>query len=218
MPPRIRGFLLTRLQQSPAYDLAMRLPILAWSVILAFVVAIDLEKSVQAADSALPGIVYTLNTAMRLAITAGLIILAATGVVRELPIRKAPRPAAAFSFIREFLITALVVFPRRDLSPTTGCVSTLLVLMGDLIATVVLIQLRGSFSIMPEARQLTTSGAYRLVRHPLYLAEEVAAIGAALQFLCIWTVMLLIVQIACQIRSMGNEEMVLVHVFPEYLN
>ena len=79
-----------------------------------------------------------------------------------------------------------------------------------------LIQLRASFSIMAEARQLTTSGIYRVVRHPLYLAEEVATIGCVMQFLSVWTAMLVVVQVACQIRRMRNEEIVLMEVFPEY--
>src|SRR5215469_4631609 len=183
IPPSILAFLPTELQQSPVYDLAMRLPILAWSVVLALVLAMDLKEYLQVPDPALSRIVYTLNIAMRLAMTAYLIILAATVLVRTPPIRKArgaePRLSALFG---SFLMTALVLFPRCDLSPVAGCMSTVLVLIGDLIATVVLIQLRGSFSIMAEARQLTTSGAYRLVRHPLYLAEEVATIGVVMQF------------------------------------
>ena len=84
------------------------------------------------------------------------------------------------------------------------------------MAAIVLIQLRGLFSIMAEARQVATSGAYRFIRHPLYLAEEIATIGGVMQFLSIWTVLLVVVQIACQIRRMRNEEIVLTEVFPEY--
>ena len=53
----------------------------------------------------------------------------------ESPRRRAP----AFGIVRSFLITAVVLFSRRDFSSTTGCTSTPLVLMGDSIATVVLI-------------------------------------------------------------------------------
>jgi len=35
---------------------------------------------------------------------------------------------------------------------------------------------------MPEARKLVTRGAYRFVRHPLYVAEEVAIIGTFLLY------------------------------------
>jgi len=124
-----------------------------------------------------------------------------------------PRVSA---LLGSFLISAVVLFPRRELAPAAGWVSTLLVLVGDSIAAVVLIQLRGSFSIMAEARQLATSGPYRFVRHPLYLAEEVATIGGVMQFLSIWTALLVVVPIACQIRRMRNEEIVLMEAFPEY--
>ena len=194
----------------------MRLPILAWSVVLALAQAVELERYRHAADPALPGVIV-LNIAMRLSMIGYLVILAATVVVRTPPIGKArgaePRVSA---LLGSFLISAVVLFPRRELAPAVGWVSTLLVLVGDSIAAVVLIQLRGSFSIMAEARQLATSGVYRFVRHPLYLAEEIATIGGVMQFLSIWTVMLVILQFACQIRRMNNEEIVLTDVFPEY--
>jgi len=154
---------------------------------------------------------------MRLSMIGYLVILAATVVVRTPPIGKArgaePRVSA---LLGSFLISAVVLFPRRELAPAVSWVSTLLMLLGDSIAAVVLIQLRGSFSIMAEARQLATSGVYRFVRHPLYLAEEVATIGGVMQFLSIWTVILIILQFACQIRRMNNEEIVLTDVFPQY--
>jgi protein-S-isoprenylcysteine O-methyltransferase Ste14 len=81
----------------------------------------------------------------------------------------------------------------------------------------VLTQLRASFSIMAEARQLVTIGVYRLVRHPLYLAEEIAAIGVVMQFFSPWTALILVVQIGFQLRRMRNEEIILAEIFPEYL-
>lgn len=217
MRQNITNFTLTALPKSSAYDLVMRLPMLTWSVVLALELVMELGVYRRAADPALPGAIYVLNIAMRLAMMAYLVILAATVVVRTPPIGKArgaePRVSALFG---SFLVTAVVLFPRRSLSPAEACVSTLLVLVGDSIAAVVLIQLRASFSIMAEARQLTTSGMYRVVRHPLYLAEEVVTIGCVMQFLSVWTAMLVVVQIACQIRRMRNEEIVLTDVFPEY--
>jgi protein-S-isoprenylcysteine O-methyltransferase Ste14 len=71
---------------------------------------------------------------------------------------------------------------------------------------------------MAEARRLITSGVYRVIRHPLYLAEEVATIGGVIQYFSIWTAMLLLVQIVCQLRRMTNEETILTAVFPEYIN
>ena len=217
MSPRIARFDLTKPQQSRAYDLLMRLPLLAWSTALAFLSAAGLERYASAADPALPGAIYPLNIAMRLSVVVYLAILAATVILRVQPMAKAcgaePRISA---LIGTFLITIIVLFPRRELSLAAGCVSTLLVLAGNALAVFVLLRLRGSFSIMAEARQLVRSGAYRFVRHPLYLAEEIATIGSVMQFLSIWTVVLVVVQIACQIRRMRNEEAVLMKVFPEY--
>ena len=216
MASTLTGFALTRLQKSSAYDVVMRLPMLAWSLVLALALAVELARYWHAADPALAGAIV-LNIAMRLSMIAYLVILAATVVVRTPPIGKArgaePRISA---LLGSFLISVVVLFPRRELAPAVSCLSTLLVLVGDSIAAIVLIQLRGSFSIMAEARQLATSGVYRFVRHPLYLAEEVATIGGVMQFLSIWTVILIILQFACQIRRMNNEEIVLTDVFPQY--
>jgi len=70
--------------------------------------------------------------------------------------------------------------------------------------------------MMAEARRLVTSGPYRFVRHPLYLAEELAIIGISMQFFSLSTAFVLVVQIAFQLRRMYNEEAVLAATFPEY--
>ena len=64
MPPRIARFDLTNLQQSPAYDALMRLPMLAWTTVLAIVSAASLERYARSADLALPGAVYTVKIAL----------------------------------------------------------------------------------------------------------------------------------------------------------
>jgi protein-S-isoprenylcysteine O-methyltransferase Ste14 len=69
---------------------------------------------------------------------------------------------------------------------------------------------------MAETRQLVTTGPYRFVRHPLYLAEEIAMVGVFVQFASVYTALLLAAQIAFQLRRMHNEELVLTASFPEY--
>ena len=206
------------LQQSRLYDVLMRLPMLMWSCALGLVTVVGLQQYMRQADPALPGAVYILNGAMRVSVIAYLVVIAATVVLRMRPARKArgiePRISA---LIGTFLLTAVVVFPRRDLSVPAGLVSALLTIAGSVFAVVVLMQLRESFSIMAEARQLVTTGVYRLVRHPLYLAEEIAAIGVTMQFFSLWTALILAVQIGFQLRRMRNEEAILTEIFPEYL-
>ena len=206
------------LQQSRPYDVLMRLPMLLWSGFLGLVAVVGLQQYMRQADPTLPGTVYILNVAMRVSVIAYFVVIAATVLVRMRPARKArgiePRISA---LIGTFLLTAVVVFPRRDLSMPAGLVSALLTITGSAFAVVVLMQLRESFSIMAEARKLVTAGVYRLVRHPLYLAEEIAAIGVAMQFFSLWTALILAVQIGFQLRRMRNEEVILAAIFPEYL-
>ena len=206
------------LQQSRLYDVLMRLPMLMWSIFLGLVTLVALQQYIGQADPTLPSAVYILNVAMRVSVIAYLVVIAATVMVRTRPARKArgiePRISA---LIGTFLLTVVVLFPRRDLSMIAGLVSALLTLAGTASAVVVLTQLRHSFSIMAEARQLVTAGVYRLVRHPLYLAEEIAAIGVVMQFFSPWTALILAVQIGFQLRRMRNEEVILAEIFPEYL-
>ena len=215
---RLANWDFAALQQSRLYDVLMRLPMLLWSIFLGLVTLVALQQYMRQADPTLPGAVYILNVAMRVSVIAYLVVIAATVMVRTRPARKArgiePRISA---LIGTFMLTVVVLFPRRDLSMIAGLVSALLTLTGTASAAVVLTQLRHSFSIMAEARQLVTAGVYRLVRHPLYLAEEIAAIGVVMQFFSLWTALILAVQIGFQLRRMRNEEVILAEIFPEYL-
>jgi protein-S-isoprenylcysteine O-methyltransferase Ste14 len=93
----------------------------------------------------------------------------------------------------------------------------MLTIVGCVGAIFVLRRLGNSFSIMAESRQLVTSGPYRWVRHPLYLAEEIAFVGLFIQFASLWTALIFAGQIASQLRRIYNEETVLSMSFPEYV-
>jgi protein-S-isoprenylcysteine O-methyltransferase Ste14 len=208
---------IAKLQQSRLYDVLMRLPLLIWSLFLALVTIVGLQQYARQSGRELPDVVYILNIVMRLSVIAYLVVIAATLLVRVRPAAKArgvePRISA---LIGTFLLTVNVLFPRRELSPGADMVSTLLTLGGTIFAVVVLTQLRASFSIMAEARQIVTAGVYSVVRHPLYLAEEIAAIGVVMQFFSLWTAVILALQIGFQLRRMQNEEVILAEIFPEY--
>jgi protein-S-isoprenylcysteine O-methyltransferase Ste14 len=76
--------------------------------------------------------------------------------------------------------------------------------------------LRRCFGIAPEARGLVTSGAYRLVRHPLYLGEFVAFLGALLPVFAPLPILIFILFCALQACRARLEEQVLAAAFPEY--
>jgi protein-S-isoprenylcysteine O-methyltransferase Ste14 len=213
-PPRFAGFDLAAWRRWRLYDLAMRLPVLSYSLFLALFSIFGLLHDRRGSGSA---VAHAVSLTMRFAVVAYFVVLAASVILRARPERRAdglePRVSA---MLGTFSILAVILFPRRELSLTGEMISTLLLLAGNALAVLVLVQLGRSFSIMAEARQLVTSGAYRWVRHPLYLAEELAVIGIVLQFLSPWTALLLAAQIAFQLRRMRNEERVLSETFPEY--
>ena len=206
-----------RLQQSRAYDLLMRVPLLGWSMFCATLQMAGLARYVREADAALPLAVYAVNMAMQLSTIAFLLLLAASVVLRARPTGKAPGSSRGLSaFAGAFLVYAIPLYPRRELSVTAEMVSTFLILFGSAAAVIALVRLGRSFSVMAEARGLVTSGPYRFVRHPLYLAEELAIIGIFIQFLWLSTALILAVQIAFQLRRMHNEETILASSFPQY--
>jgi protein-S-isoprenylcysteine O-methyltransferase Ste14 len=61
-----------------------------------------------------------------------------------------------------------------------------------------------------------TQGPYALVRHPLYAAEIIGAIGLFLQYASPWTALLMVISLGFQLQRMRNEERVLGATFPEY--
>lgn len=75
--------------------------------------------------------------------------------------------------------------------------------------------LRRSFSIIPEARRLVTSGPYALSRHPVYLGEIVTAIGINLAFAGWLGALAIAYFIGCEVLRMRWEEGVLARTFPD---
>ena len=196
------------------YDSLMRLPLLGWGL---FAATAQIAGLRQLLDVRSVDFVYASHIAMRLSMIAFILLASAAVLFRIRPTEKArglePRISA---LVGSFIMYGMVLFPRRDLSLSGEIISTLLIMTGNVGAVLALSQLGRSFSIMAETRRLVTTGPYRLVRHPLYLAEEIAMVGVFMQFASVWTALLLAVQIAFQVRRMHNEELVLTASFPEY--
>jgi protein-S-isoprenylcysteine O-methyltransferase Ste14 len=106
--------------------------------------------------------------------------------------------------------------PAQGLALGWHLVAAILLLASAALAALVLPYLGRSFSLMSEARRLVTRGPYRIVRHPLYLVEELAAIAGFIESFSLTAALLLAVQIAFQIRRILNEEAVLEASFPDH--
>ena len=196
------------------YDLLMRLPLLGWGLFAATIQVASLGHLVKTRPV---DFVYAIHMATRLSTITFLLLVVASVVFRTRPSGRAsglePRITA---LVGSFMIYGLLMFPRHPLSVSGEIVATFLLMIGNAGAVVAVIRLGRSFSIMAESRQLVTTGPYQFVRHPLYLTEEIALIGVFLQYASPWTVLLLLVQIAFQLRRMHNEELILTGHFPEY--
>jgi protein-S-isoprenylcysteine O-methyltransferase Ste14 len=138
-------------------------------------------------------------------------------IVRVPPKAKAegvlPRVAG---FVGTFATLLYLQLEPAELSLPIQTLAVVLIVGGCFFGIFVILALGRSFSIMAEARQLKTGGPYALVRHPLYLAEELIVIGAAIQYRQPWSALLAIVHLGCQIWRMHNEERVLAAAFPQY--
>ncbi len=153
-----------------------------------------------------------------LAIGLYTLMIACLYVLRLRPMNKfaGAWPCAA-AILGGFLMSGLLFFsPRTDLPLAAQIAASVLVLVGNGFAVLILIRLGRSFSILPESRKLVTTGPYKVVRHPLYLAEAVATLGAMITFLSPWVLVLVAVQMTLQLVRISYEERVLRQTFPEY--
>ena len=158
-----------------------------------------------------------IDLAGRFANLAFVVLVVGMTIVRLKPIRNAEGFEPRFSALAgTFLSMGMAALPQADIGVELGVTALILIAVGWVLSACVLLWLGRAFSIMAQARRLVTAGPYAIVRHPLYLCEEVAVLGIVLTHLSIAAVLLLIVQWLFQLRRKTNEETVLRAAFPEY--
>jgi protein-S-isoprenylcysteine O-methyltransferase Ste14 len=138
-------------------------------------------------------------------------------LIRLEPIEKArgivPRVTAIAG---TFFVSLITFFPRVNLTIVQTAIVTSICLVGTAMSIFVLTHLGRSYSLMAEARRLVTTGPYGIIRHPLYVTEELALFGILIQFLSFSTLLIFLVHVLIQFQRMKNEEAVLEKAFPEY--
>lgn len=133
----------------------------------------------------------------------------------------APRLAAyggAFMLL-VFMQAAHAVRPEW-LAPTknVGIMATGLALwlFGALFGLWTIWHMRRAFSLVPQARELVTSGPYRLARHPIYLGYIFQYSGMLLAFWSVPFASVVILWSGVTLVRIHYEEAVLTRAFPEY--
>jgi protein-S-isoprenylcysteine O-methyltransferase Ste14 len=138
-------------------------------------------------------------------------------VIRRKPISKSRglRPLL-LSFFGAFLTLFLPLLPDAQIPASVKTIAILMIIAGTLLSAWAVSWLGRSASVAPQARRLVTGGPYQIVRHPLYLFEEIAIIGIVLVKLGAFAVVIGAVHWFFQLRRMHEEEKVLGEVFADY--
>ncbi len=195
-------------------DLAATLPLIIWYVFAVAGLAIQVKAQISKPTDQL-GLALSVGTKLASAVYFGLQIV--LFLVRRSPVGKAkgwrPRIAAIVGFGSAFLFLAL---PRVGLPSWLNLVSSLLIIGGTTGSIVAVGRLGRSFSILPQVRAPVMEGPYRFVRHPLYLAEQIAGLGVMLQFQQPWALLVALFSLLTQFPRMHYEEQILAETFPLY--
>ncbi|HUO03305.1 MAG TPA: isoprenylcysteine carboxylmethyltransferase family protein [Rhizomicrobium sp.] len=199
------------LSDTRLYDLAMGAPLILFSgfALAGFAMVMPGQLQAQPPDYRL--IITETVTGLFLALQLILVCM------RRLPLRKAPGFwPRAWGFAGANLGYAVLLLPKTNLGPVMAGISATIVVTGTLGSLVTLFWLGRAFAILPQARMLVTTGPYAYLRHPLYLFEQWATLGVALQYLQPWGLLLVAASIAIQFPRMRYEEDVLRATFPGY--
>jgi len=201
-----------------AYEWLTHRAVTLWFLLLALNLAFGIANATRKLDPAALSLADVADLLSRFFTMVFFVNAAWLTLVRSPPLAKAkgflPRLTALLAVM---LLFALPFLPRLDPAPTWLLfLSAGLAFLGNGLALIVLGQLGRSFSIMSEARQLVTDGPYRIVRHPLYLTEEIAIIGICLPYWGWPMALLFLVHLAAQLVRLGNEERVLSDTFADY--
>ena len=205
-------------EHTKAYDLLAALPLIAWYL---FGLVKQAPLTWLRMKDALRGTITLLNFLQLIALLGSFILiflLVYVLLTRRVPELKAkgglPR---AVAICGAFLGNGFLYLKPVALSLPTQILADLLIIASTVGSLFVLSRLGESFSMMPEARKLVTSGPYAVIRHPLYLAEMVGVLGLILQFQQPWALLLGMSVFAFLYWRTEFEEGVLLAAYPEYV-
>jgi protein-S-isoprenylcysteine O-methyltransferase Ste14 len=207
-----------KFQQTKAYDLVMGLPLIFW---FGYVEGIRARPSLGYAARQLMAHPESLYLNMRFislfASIAFNLLAVYLIVMRSSPVKRSKGwlPNAC-GIVGTFLSVGIPYLAPVTLPFGWQVVSTVLLLVGSVGSFMVLAKLGRSFSILPEARVLVTSGPYAYARHPLYAVEIITILGMAMLYQQPQASLLAAGVIAMLVVRSIFEEKILTEAYPEY--
>jgi protein-S-isoprenylcysteine O-methyltransferase Ste14 len=140
------------------------------------------------------------------------------------------RPKKKERDITEILITASFILAmyvslfeslqrNHHWHQTISIFGTILLLLGTFIRLTGLIQIGKGFSTKverTEGQSLITNGLYRFIRHPLYLATILQAVGSELMLCSFWAWIFIAIGIYAVLLRIRKEELFLCREFSAY--
>jgi protein-S-isoprenylcysteine O-methyltransferase Ste14 len=129
---------------------------------------------------------------------------------------RAGLPQMTVALLGTFIMNVAILQPATTQDWRVLALADLLLTVGLAFTLWAAASLKRCFGIAPEARGLVATGAYRLVRHPMYLGEFVAFLGLLLPVLGPFTLMIFVVFCLIQASRAALEERALGAAFPEY--
>ena len=204
-------------ENTKVYDLAAASPLIAlygWVLVRDWPLLARYFSQLGEEGLDIAPLTETVGLCLSLGVAGLLIVLL---LIRTVPIKKsvgiAPR---AVALIGAGGGVAMLMLPPATPPLWLDILSVGIILSGLCAMLVSLAWLRRSFSVLPEARRLVTSGPYSLIRHPVYLFEEITFFGVMLQFMQPWAFFVFAIQLCFQLARIPFEERVLADAYPEY--
>lgn len=208
-----------RLDQSPIYDWAMRIPILVYCLCVLFRDALAFSDQILTHSATVGRLDSGLVIAALARVSQWMFValLAILPIFRLRPIAKSVRILPRLVALLTVCMPPLfMLFERAPADLVLNSVSVVLGVMANVFAVVTVSFLGRSLSVMPEARRLVTGGPYALVRHPLYLCEIAGVVAICLQYRSLPATALFALIVTLQVARALWEESVLARAFPEF--
>ena len=210
--------MVAKIAHTKAYDLITASPLIAWYV---FGLVKQAPLTWLRLSDLMRGTITLLELLQLIALLGSfvliflLVYLLLTRRVPELKAKGAlPRAVAVCG---TFLGNGFLYLKPVQLSLAAQVLADVLIIASAAGSLVTLSRLGASFSLMPEARKLVTSGPYAVIRHPLYFTEMVGVLGLVVQFQQPWALLLGMTVFALQYWRTVFEERILLAAYPEYV-